>query len=72
MCISSEVEGGRRVWRLGFKGQYLIEDNVKANIAFAKGKIADKTVGCTPGVKGDTGICLDDMSLVQMDVTYKF
>ena len=55
-----------------FKGQYLIEDNVKANIAFAKGKIADKTVGCTPGVKGDTGICLDDMSLVQMDVTYKF
>ena len=55
-----------------FKGQYMIEDNVKANIALATGRILDKKVGCSPGVKGDTGICLDDMSLVQMDVTYKF
>ena len=55
-----------------FKGQYMIEDNIKANIAYAHGEINDTSVGCTPGVKGDTGLCLDEMDLLQLDVTYKF
>ena len=55
-----------------FKGQYMIEDNVKFNVAYAHGEINDKSVGCTPGVKGDTKMCIDDMDLIQLDVTYKF
>ena len=55
-----------------FKGQYMIEDNVKFNVAYAHGEINDKSVGCTPGVKGDTKMCIDDMDLIQLDVTYKW
>jgi hypothetical protein len=55
-----------------FKGQYMIEDNVKFNIAYAHGEINDKSVGCTPGVAGDTKMCIDDMDLIQLDVTYKW
>ena len=55
-----------------FKGQYMIEDNVKFNVAYAYGEINDKSVGCTPGVTGDTGMCIDSMDLIQLDVTYKF
>jgi len=57
---------------IAFKGQYMIEDNVKFNIAYAHGEIDDKSVGCTPGVAGDTKMCIDDMDLIQLDVTYKF
>ena len=57
---------------IAFKGQYMIEDNVKFNIAYAHGEINDKSVGCTPGVKGDTAMCIDSMDLLQLDVTYKF
>ena len=35
---------------IAFKGQYMIEDNVKFNIAYAHGEINDKSVGCTPGL----------------------
>ncbi len=57
---------------IAFKGQYMIEDNVKFNVAYAYGEIKDKSVGCTPGVTGDTGMCIDSMDLIQLDVTYKF
>jgi hypothetical protein len=57
---------------IAFKGQYMIEDNVKFNVAYAHGEIKDKSVGCTPGVTGDTGMCIDSMDLIQLDVTYKF
>ena len=57
---------------IAFKGQYMIEDNVKFNIAYAYGEINDKSVGCTPGVTGDTGMCIDSMDLIQLDVTYKW
>ena len=57
---------------IAFKGQYMIEDNVKFNIAYAHGEINDKSVGCTPGVAGDTKMCIDEMDLIQLDLTYKF
>ncbi len=57
---------------IAFKGQYMIEDNVKFNIAYAHGEINDKSVGCTPGVAGDTKMCIDTMDLLQLDVTYKW
>ena len=57
---------------IAFKGQYMIEDNVKFNIAYAHGEINDKSVGCTPGVSGDTKMCIDTMDLLQLDVTYKW
>ena len=57
---------------IAFKGQYMIEDNVKFNIAYAHGEINDKSVGCTPGVAGDTKMCIDSMDLLQLDVTYKW
>ena len=57
---------------IAFKVQYMIEDNIKFNIAYAHGEINDKSVGCTPGVAGDTKMCIDDMDLLQLDVTYKF
>ena len=57
---------------IAFKGQYMIEDNVKFNIAYAHGEINDKSVGCTPGVNGDTKMCIDTMDLLQLDVTYKW
>ena len=57
---------------IAFKGQYMIEDNIKFNVAYAHGEIDDKSVGCTPGVAGDTKMCIDDMDLIQLDVTYKF
>ncbi len=57
---------------IAFKGQYMIEDNVKFNVAYAHGEINDKSIGCTPGVAGDTKMCIDDMDLIQLDVTYKW
>ena len=57
---------------IAFKGQYMIEDNVKFNIAYAHGEINDKSVGCTPGVAGDTKMCIDTMDLLQLDVTYNW
>ena len=57
---------------IAFKGQYMIEDNIKFNVAYAHGEIDDKSVGCTPGVAGDTKMCIDSMDLLQLDVTYKF
>ena len=57
---------------IAFKGQYMIEDNVKFNVAYAHGEINDESVGCTPGVAGDTAMCIDSMDLLQLDVTYKF
>ena len=50
----------------------MIEDNVKFNIAYAYGEINDKSFGCTPCVTGDTGMCIDSMDLIQLDVTYKW
>ena len=56
---------------IAFKGQYMIEDNVKFNVAYAYGEINDKSVGCTPGL-GDLPMCMDSMDLIQLDMTYKW
>jgi polyhydroxyalkanoate synthesis regulator phasin len=53
------------------KGQYNIEDNVLFNVAYGHGKVNDSSTE-TAGVSGDTGYNIDNMDLLQLDVTYKF
>jgi polyhydroxyalkanoate synthesis regulator phasin len=53
------------------KAQYNIEDNVLFNVAYGHGKVNDSS-NVTAGVKGDTSYDIDNMDLLQLDVTYKF
>ena len=55
-----------------FKAQYNVEDNVWFNFAYGHGKRLNGSLGTPYTAGNDLALNIDDMDLLQLDLTYKF